>query len=324
MKLRTAKTRKRKKKNYRILDFTVTILGSNSAAPAHDRNQTSQLVNIGKSAILVDCGEGTQIQFRKYGIKTAKLDYILISHLHGDHYLGLMGVISTFHLNKRTKPLTIFGPRGLDDIITLQLKYGNLRLNFPLHYIQTDPQKKTLIIDEKLYQVYSFPTKHRIPCTGFYIKEKPRPRNLVKEELIKHNIGLEAINTLKSGKDYKDPITQKVIYSLEQFTYPPLPERTYAYSADTIYDRELVEYFSGADILYHESTFMENEAERAKETFHSTASQAASIAKEAGVKKLLLGHFSIRYKDLEAMLLEAQEIFPDTELSIEGKTFSVE
>jgi len=306
------------------LDFSVTILGSNSAAPAHDRNQTSQLVHIGKSAILVDCGEGTQIQFRKYGIKTAKLDYILISHLHGDHYLGLMGVISTFHLNKRTKPLTVFGPKGLDEIITLQLKYGNLRLNFPLHYVQTDPKNKKLIIEEKLYQVYSFPTKHRIPCTGFYIKEKPKPRNLVKEELIKHNIGLEAINTLKSGKDFKDPITQKIIYSLEQFTYPPLPERSYAYSADTIYDRELIEYFTGADILYHESTFMENEAERAKETFHSTASQAASIAKEAGVKKLLLGHFSIRYKELEAMLLEAQEIFPDTELSIEGKTFFVE
>jgi len=326
MKLKTARTKKEKKrkKKYNILDFSVTILGSNSAAPAHDRNQTSQLVNIGKSAILVDCGEGTQVQFRKYGIKTAKLDYILISHLHGDHYLGLMGVISTFHLNKRTKPLTIFGPKGLDEIITIQLKYGNLRLNYPLYFIQTDPNKKSLIIDEKSFEVYSFPTKHRVTCTGFFIKEKPKPRNLVKEELLKHNIGLEAINTLKSGKDYKDPFTKEVVYSLEQFTYPPVPERAYAYSADTIYDRDLIKYFDGADLLYHESTFMENEAERARETFHSTASQAAAIAKEAGVKKLLLGHFSIRYKELEAMLLEAQEIFPDTELSIEGKTFFVE
>jgi len=306
------------------LDFSVTILGSNSAAPAHDRNQTSQLVNIGKSAILVDCGEGTQVQFRKFGIKTAKLDYILISHLHGDHYLGLMGVISTFHLNKRIRPLTIFGPKGLDEIITVQLKYGNLRLNYPLHFVHTDPLKKSLIIEEKLFEVYSFPTKHRITCTGFLIKEKPKPRNLVKEELLKHNLEIEAINMLKSGKDFKDPISNRVIYSLDQFTYPPPPERAYAYSADTIYDRELIGYFAGADLLYHESTFMENEAERAKETFHSTASQAATIAKEARVKKLLLGHFSIRYKELDAMLLEAQEIFPDTELSIEGKTFFVE
>jgi len=325
MKLKTAKTtKKEKKKIYSILDFSVTILGSNSAAPAHDRNQTSQLVLVGKTAILVDCGEGTQVQFKKYGVKTAKIDYILISHLHGDHYLGLMGVISTFHLNKRTKQLTIFGPKGLDEIITIQLKYGNLRLNYPLKFIQTDPNKKSQIIDEVFFEVYSFPTRHRITCTGFYIKEKPRPRNLVKEELLKHNIGLEAINTLKSGKNFKDPITQKVIYSLEQFTYPPLPERAYAYSADTIYDRELVKYFINADLLYHESTFMENESERAKETFHSTASQAASIAKEAGVKKLLLGHFSIRYRELEGMLIEAQEIFPETELSIEGKTFYLE
>lgn len=306
------------------MDFSVTILGSNSAAPAHNRNQTSQLVHIGKSAILVDCGEGTQVQFKKYGIKTAKLDYILISHLHGDHYLGLMGVISTFHLNKRTKPLTIFGPKGLDEIITIQLKYGNLRLNYPLHFVQTDPKQRALIINEKFYKVYSFPTQHRVTCTGFYIKEKPKPRNLVKEELLKHNLSLEAINSLKSGRDYKDPFTEEVIYSLDQFTYPPVPERSYAYSADTIYDRGLVENFSGANLLYHESTFMEKEAERAKETFHSTASQAASIAKEAGVKKLLLGHYSVRYKELEAMLLEAQEVFPDTELSIEGKTFFVE
>jgi ribonuclease Z len=306
------------------LDFSVTILGSNSAAPAHDRNQTSQLVSIGKSAVLVDCGEGTQVQFKKYGIKTAKLDYILISHLHGDHYLGLMGVISTFHLNKRTRPLTIFGPKGLDEIITVQLRYGNLRLNYPLIFHQTDASNKSLLIDEKTFEVYSFPTKHRITCTGFYFKEKPKPRKLVKEELLKYNLSLEAINTLKGGKDFKDPDTQEIIYSLDQFTYPPLPQRTYAYSADTIYDRELVKYFEGANLLYHESTFMENEAARAKETFHSTASQAASIAKEAGVRKLLLGHYSIRYKELEAMLLEAQEIFPDTELSIEGQTFIVE
>lgn len=305
------------------MDFQVTILGSNSAAPAHNRNQTSQLVTIGKSAILVDCGEGTQVQFTKYGVKTSKIDYILISHLHGDHYLGLMGVISTFHLNNRKKPLTIFGPHGLDEIITIQLKYGNLRLNYPLHFVQTDPTESTLIIDEKGYQVYSFPTKHRVNCTGFRFTEKTRPRNLIKEVLLQHNIGIEAINTLKSGKHFLHPETGEILYALEDFTYPPPAPKTYAYSADTIYDLELIPEFEGADLLYHESTFMDTESERATETFHSTATQAATIAKMANVKKLLLGHFSIRYKDLEGLLSEARAVFPETELSIEGQTFIV-
>lgn len=325
MKLRTAKKKKKKAKKriFNILEFQVTILGSNSAAPAHNRNQTSQVVSIGKSAVLIDCGEGTQIQFNKFGIKTSKIDYILISHLHGDHYLGLMGVISTFHLNNRKKTLTIFGPRGLDEIITLQLKHGNLRLNYTLKFVQTNPTESTKIIDEKNYQVYSFPTKHRISCTGFRFTEKPRPRNLIKETLLEHKIGVEAINTLKGGNHFRHSETGEIIYALDDFTFPPPPIKTYAYSADTIYDTELIAQFRDADLLYHESTFMDSETERAKETFHSTASQAATIAKMANVKKLLLGHFSIRYKDLEPLLTEAQAIFPKTELGIEGQTFIV-
>jgi ribonuclease Z len=306
------------------LDFSVTILGSNSAAPAHDRNQTSQLVTIGRVSVLVDCGEGTQIQFRKFGVKTSRIEYILISHLHGDHYLGLMGILSTFHLNKRTKALTIFGPHGLDEIITVQLKHGNIKLNYPINFVALGGNESLQLIDHKYFEVYCFPTKHRIPCNGFYFREKPKQRNLVKSKLQERKISLEAINTLKAGRDFRDPDTGEVLYSLEDYTYPPDPPRSYAYSADTIYDPGLVEHFQDVDLLYHESTFMETEAARATETFHCTAKQAASIAKQANAKKLLLGHFSIRYKELDALLLEAQEVFPNAELSIEGKTHMLE
>ncbi|MBS9523170.1 ribonuclease Z [Litoribacter alkaliphilus] len=306
------------------MDFHVTILGSNSAAPAHDRNQTSQIVTIGRVSVLVDCGEGTQIQFRKFGVKTSRIEYILISHLHGDHYLGLMGILSTFHLNKRTKPLTVFGPKGLDEIITVQLKYGNIKLNYPLNFVLINPKEKTKLIDHKFFEVYSFPTKHRVPCTGFFFAEKPKPRNLRKEMLFKHKLNLEAINNLKAGRDVFDEESGELLYSLEDFTYPPAHTRSYAYSADTIYDPDLIPNFESVDLLYHESTFMESEKERAHETFHSTASQAASIAKQANAKKLLLGHYSVRYKELDGLLMEAQEVFPNTELSIEGKTHILE
>ncbi len=247
----------------------------------------------------------------------------MISHLHGDHYLGLMGVLSTFHLNKRTKPLTIFGPKGLDEIITIQLKYGNIKLNYPLTFVQIDGEKKKLI-DHKSFEVQSFPTKHRVPCNGFYFEEKPKPRNLRKEMLQQHKLSLEAINNLKAGKNVFDEDSGELIYSLDDFTYPPPHTRSYAYSADTIFDPELIPNFEGVDLLYHESTFMESEKERAKETFHSTASQAASIAKQANVKKLLLGHYSVRYKELNGLLMEAKEVFPNTELSIEGITHVLE
>ncbi|WP_186756618.1 ribonuclease Z [Echinicola salinicaeni] len=304
------------------MEFTVTILGANSAVPAHDRHQTSQIINVGNDLLMIDCGEASQIQLQRYKVKSSKIKHIFISHLHGDHYLGLMGVISTFHLNKRTAPLTIYGPQGLDEIITTQLRYGNTHLNYPLKFVPTNPKNKELLVDAKKYQVFSFPLKHRLPCTGFYIIEKRGLRNLIKEQLLAHPIGIEAINTLKSGKDFKD-VNGKIIYKVEEFAYPAPPLRRYAFCSDTIYDPSLVPYIQGADLLYHEATFMENEAYRASLTFHSTAKQAASIAKEANVKKLLLGHYSTRYQDLEPLLSEAKDIFPCCELSIEGETYTV-
>lgn len=306
-----------------ILEFEVTVLGSNSAIPAHGRNQTSQLIQVGGSYILLDCGEGTQIQLRKYRLKFSRIDFIFISHLHGDHFYGLMGLISSFHLVKRERLLTIFGPRGLDEIITVQLKHSNSKLDFPIRFVHTQAEIKELILEEKKFRIYSFPLKHRIPCTGFLIEEKKALLNLVKEKLQKQKLPIEAINTLRSGKDFLDK-KGKVLYAVSDFTHPPKEPRKYAYCSDTIYDPSLTQYIHGADLLYHESTFGEDEATRATTTFHSTSKQAGLIAAAAKAKKLLLGHYSSRYKDLSPILEQAREVFLESHLSEEGFTYQID
>ncbi len=304
------------------MKFEVTILGSNSAIPAHGRNQTSQLVNIGLSAMLLDCGEGTQNQLSKFKLKYSKIDFILISHLHGDHFYGLMGMISSFHLNKRTRLLTIFGPHGLDEIITVHLKHSNTRLNFPLRFIATTDLQKQLIIEEKDFRVFSIPLKHRVHCTGFLIEEKRSFLKLIKEKLMVKKIPVEAIHSLRNGKDFRGP-DGKILYAVADYAYPPQPLKTYAYCSDTKFDPELVEHIQGVDLLYHEATFIEAEAIRATETSHSTARQAALIAANANVKKLLLGHYSTRYANLNPILNEAREIFQESYLSVEGECYVV-
>ena len=305
------------------MEFKVTILGTNAAIPSHGRNQTSQLVAMGTTYFLVDCGESTQIQLRKYKIRFSKIDYIFISHLHGDHYLGLMGLLLSFHLARREKTLTIFGPKGLDEIITVQLKFSNLKLYYPLRFVQTNAEGKNFLLDEKQLKVYSFPLKHRIPCTGFSFEEKPRLRNLIKEKVQFEKLGIEAIHTLRNGEDYIDE-NGKVKYLLEEYTHPPAPLRKYVFCSDTIFDESIIPYIQGCNLLYHEATFMNIHQTRARETGHSTAAQAATLAKAAQAKQLLLGHFSTRYTDLEPLLQEARATFPSSYLSEEGKTFWVE
>ncbi|UJP63917.1 ribonuclease Z [Mongoliitalea daihaiensis] len=304
------------------MEFDVTVLGSNSAIPAHGRNQSAQLIMIGQSGLLLDCGEATQIQLRKFKLKFSKIDFIFISHLHGDHYLGLMGLISSFHLNKRTRLLTVFGPAGLDEIITVQLKHSNSKLNFPLRFVQTDPSQEQLILEEKNFKVHSFPLQHRLPCTGFRIDEKIAYRNLIKEKLQEQKLPLEAINTLRLGKDYVDQVTNKN-YTVKEFTYPVKKARSYAYCSDTIYDPTIKQYIEGVSLLYHEATFGEEEAERAADTYHSTAAQAGKIAQLANVNHLMLGHYSTRYLDLTPLLEEAKQHFPSVILSEEGVTYPI-
>jgi ribonuclease Z len=304
------------------LEFEITILGSNSAIPAHGRNQTSQFIQIGKTSLLIDCGEGTQLQLRKFKLKFSKIDFIFISHLHGDHYYGLMGLISSLHLSKRTRLLTIFGPRGLDEIITTHLRYQQSSLNFPLRFVATNSEVKELIVEERDFKIYSFPLKHRIPCTGFLIEEKPAFRKLIKEKLQERKPSITAIQQMRLGKNYKDPNTLEE-FLVEEYAYPQAEARRYAFCSDTIFDPSLVQYIAGVDLLYHEATFTKEEEERAGETFHSTAGQAGQIAQLANVKKLLLGHFSTRYPTLELILEEAKEAFSNTYLSEEGSTISL-
>jgi ribonuclease Z len=305
-----------------ILEFEITVLGSNSAIPAHGRNQSAQLVMIGQTGLLLDCGEATQIQLRKFKLKFSKIDFIFISHLHGDHYLGLMGLISSFHLNKRSRLLTIFGPAGLDEIITVQLKYSNSKLNFPLRFIQTNPDQEELILEEKNFKVISFPLKHRLPCTGFRIEEKIQYRNLIKEKLLETKLPLAAINALRKGSDYLDEETGK-LYKVSDYTYPIKKYRSYAYCSDTIFDTTIVPYIKQVSLLYHESTFGEDERDRAADTFHSTAAQAGQIAQLAQVGQLMLGHYSTRYLDLTPLLEQAKYYFDEVILSEEGITYPI-
>ena len=304
-----------------IPEFEVTVLGNTSSIPVHGRNHTAQVVRFGQVCLLIDCGEGTQIQMRKFRIKSSAISYIFISHLHGDHYLGLMGVLSSYNLSKRTKALTIYGPKGLDEIITTQFRWSNTRLTYPLNFVETLADGLHLLLDHPRFTVHSFPLVHRLPTTGFLIKEKEGLRSLVKEKIQERKIPLAAIHSLRKGLAYKDPNGEE--FTLEEYTHPLPPLRSYAFCSDTRFEPGLVQYLDQPSLLYHESTFMETEAARAALTFHSTAKQAAEIATLVKAKSLILGHFSSRYVDLGPMLQEAQEVYPEAILSEEGETYKI-
>ncbi|MBL0153204.1 MAG: ribonuclease Z [Chitinophagaceae bacterium] len=299
--------------------FAVTILGNNSAIPAFDRHPTSQVVTIDGTNYLVDCGEGTQIQIINYKIRRSKISHIFISHLHGDHYFGLIGLINSFGLLSHQQELHVYGPSPLKEIIELQLKVADTKLCYPLH-IHSINGAATLIDTDKLL-VKCFPTHHRIECYGFSFTEKKQPRKLLPEKAIAMEIPSLFYDRLKQGEDYlrKDG----TLIRNEEVTAAAGPGKTYAYCADTKYDEALLPHIMGADLLYHETTYLDNLRERAESRFHSTTKQAALIAKKAGVKKLLIGHFSSKYDTLEEFEMEAREVFPETELALEGVAYQV-
>ena len=287
----------------------------------HGRNHTAQVIRFGQEFFLLDCGEGTQIQLRKYKVKASKISSIFISHLHGDHYLGLVGLLSSYHLSKRTEVLRIFGPRGLNEIITTHFRWSQTRLNYPLEFTETTTAGKVTLIDHPQFTVSSFPLQHRIPTTGFIIQEKAGLRALIKENLQESALPLEAIQELRLGQDYV--ASDGTHYYAKDYCLPLASLRSYAFCSDTTFNPSLAPYFEGVDLLYHEATFMEADGHRAAETFHCTASQAAQIAQLSGAKKLLLGHFSSRYPDLSDLLAEAQTVFPNSILSEEGITYPI-
>jgi ribonuclease Z len=299
--------------------FAVTILGNNSALPAYDRHPSAQIVTINDQLLLIDCGEGTQMQLSRYKIRRGKLNHIFISHLHGDHYFGLIGLISSMALLNREQPLHLFAPPGLEEIISLQLKVASTTLPYELVFHPLN--KEELILDTPKFSVETFHTQHRIPCWGFLIKEKKHPRKLDKEKAINFNIPAAFYPSLKMGYDYtaKDG---SVVYN-DQATLPNVRAKSYAYCADTIYDERLIEIAKEVTMIYHEATYLNGMEERAAARFHSTTTQAATIALNANAGGLLLGHFSSKFEELHDYLKEALEVFPKTQLAIEGVTFRI-
>ncbi|CAN5201154.1 ribonuclease Z [soil metagenome] len=304
------------------MTFILKILGSNSAAPAHNRHQTSQLLNVQNQLFLIDCGEGTQNQLRRFKVRISKIHHIFISHLHGDHYLGLLGLILTMHLQGRVKDLHLYGPAALTEIIVIQLKHSRTILNYNIVFNSIDPDQNKVIFENNDLTVETIPLTHRIDCTGFLFKEKPKLRRINKKRL-PPDIPLKHILALKNGEDIFNN-EGEILYRNRELTLPPKRSRSYAYCSDTIYDEGIVEQIKHVDLLYHESTFLDDQRERARETLHSTALQAGCIARKAKVNMLVLGHYSIRYKELEPLLQEAKEEFLNTILAIEGMDISLD
>jgi len=301
------------------MKFEVTILGSSSATPVFNRNPSAQLLNCNEKFYLIDCGEGTQQQLTKYNLKAARIDYIFISHLHGDHYFGLIGLLSSLHLNGRVKPMQIFGPKPLLEILEIQFKYSDTTLRYPLEFFPTEADESRQIFENQDLIVKTVILNHRIPTTGFIFQQKPRQRKLIKEKT--DDIPMAYYTALKKGIDVELP-TGEIIKS-EDYTTPADLPRSYAYCSDTMFDERYFETIKGCDTLYHEATFMHDLIDRAHETHHTTALQAGEIAKINGVKKLLIGHFSSRYKTLQMLLEEAQSVFDNTDLAVEGRTFQL-
>lgn len=304
------------------MSYKLTILGCHSATPRTLAHTSSQFLEMNNECFLIDCGEGTQRQLRKYKVKFSKIKHVFISHLHGDHFFGLIGLISTFNLLNRSKELNIYGPKGIQEIIQLQLKLSKSWVDYPLNFHELSSAQSELILDNEKVEVYTIPLKHRVYTNGFLIREKLQERKLNMVNIGRYpEIDICDYQNLKNGKDYTKEDGQ--VIPNEELTLDPRPPLSYAYCSDTVFYESIVPLVKNVDLLYHEATFLEDHAELAKKTKHSTAKQAATIAKKANVKKLLLGHYSSRYKNLEVFLEEASPVFSPTELAEAGKVFEI-
>lgn len=303
------------------MKFEVTILGSSSATPIFHRNPTSQILNINDRLLMIDCGEGTQMQMLRYGIKYHKIDHVFISHLHGDHFFGLIGLISSMNLNGRKKPLYLFGPENLLEILNIQLKYSSSVLYFSLEFFAIKEDKSEIIYETSDFTVETIILNHRIPCTGFIFRQKQKLRRVIKEKLIELDIPAQYVPLLKKGIDFTDK--NGLVHKAADLTTDADEPKAYAYCSDTVCDGSYINQLYHVDTLYHETTFLHDMLERAKATFHTTALEAGEVAKKVGARKLLIGHFSARYRDLSPLLIETRSVFPEAYLANEGETFII-
>ncbi|HLW33519.1 MAG TPA: ribonuclease Z [Aequorivita sp.] len=298
----------------------LSILGCHSATPTANAHPTSQVLEMQGHLFLIDCGEGTQMQLRKFRIKFSRIRHIFISHLHGDHFFGLPGLISTFLLLGREAELHIYGPKGIKEAILLLLKLGKTYTNYPLYFHELEEKEPQLIFEDEKLRVETIPLEHRVYTNGFYFMEKPGMRKLNVEAARNANIDMSYYNKIKQGSDVLNRDGIKILN--QSITFDPPHPKSYAYCSDTVYHPPIIPQIKGVRVLYHESTFLEEHRHLAQSTKHSTAKEAATIAKEAGVGTLILGHYSGRYGNLELFRKEAQEIFDDVELAEDGKNFS--
>lgn len=297
----------------------LTVLGCYSATPRTFTNPTSQVLEINNHIFLIDCGEGTQVELRRNKVKFSRIKHIFISHLHGDHFFGLIGLISTFRLLTRETPLHIYGPKGIKEVITLQLKLSNSWTNFPLHFHELTSNDSEVIFEDEKVTVTTIPLQHRVYCNGFLFKEKPGDRKLILSKVLNHNIDKAYYRSIKKGNDIT--LDDGTVILNKELTEDPKPAKSYAFCSDTRYDEEKVDLIKGTTVLYHESTFLESHKHLCKSTGHSSAKEAATIAKKSEVGTLILGHYSTRYGDIELFKEEAKTIFDNVEIADDGKVF---
>lgn len=301
--------------------FELHILGCGSALPTTRHFPTSQIVNVRDKLFMIDCGEGAQLQFRKSRLKFSRLNHIFISHLHGDHCFGLLGLVSTLNLLGRTAELHIHSPQGLEALMTPMLDFFNRQMTYKVLFHEFDTKEQAVVYEDRSLTVTTIPLRHRIPCCGFLFAEKQRPNHILRDMIDFYQVPVYELNRIKNGADYITP--EGEVIANARLTRPSAPPRRYAYCSDTIFLPSIVEQIKGVDLLFHEATFADEDAPRAKETYHTTAAQAAEIARAADVKNLLIGHFSARYEDESVLLKEASAIFPNTRLAKETLCISV-
>lgn len=296
--------------------FELHILGCGSALPTTRHFATSQVVNLRDKLFMIDCGEGAQMQLRRSKLKFSRLNHIFISHLHGDHCFGLPGLISTFGMLGRTADLHIYSPEGLEELMLPTLNFFCKGLPYQVFFHAFDSKHSEQIYEDRSLTVTTIPLKHRIPCCGFLFEEKKTPNHINREMIDFFKIPICELNRIKNGEDYVTADGE--VIANERLTFPSDPPRKYAYCSDTIYRPSIVEQIHGVNLLFHEATFAQTELKRAKETFHTTAQQAATIALKAEAKQLVIGHFSARYDDEDSLLEEASSVFPNTVLAREN------
>lgn len=304
-----------------MAEFNINILGCGSALPTTRHLATSQIVDLRDKLYMIDCGEGTQVQMRRMRVRFGRLAHIFISHLHGDHCFGLTGLISTLGMLGRTGELVVHGPKEVETYLRPVMDLFCRGMEFEVRFNPVDTRSHSLVMEDRSLSVYSIPLKHRIPTCGYLFAEKPKEAHIIREMTDFYQVPVRCMKDIKQGQDYVTPEGEVVPNS--RLTRPAAPPKRYAFCSDTAYNRSIIPIIEGADLLYHEATFAECDLARAKETFHSTARQAAEIARDAHVKRLVIGHYSARYEDLSELHREAEAVFPGTILGNEGTVIPV-